>query len=486
MAFQLEIAKGMKIDERIMDLEMLEVDKDVLIRGNLKVMGTEEVYTTEIHYSDLVMENANIIVKDETGTEVLRITNEGTIKYSEDLELRPKPSYPHRLQIWRPSRNDLTHLEVNWLFFAGLKGHSANVEIQTRGSKSTDSLKLKSYDGTTYRRTIMLVGGQMEVYSWDGSAEQLVAKTNAGYLEIARGKLTGDLYVNTNRLMNVKSIRGESSASPLHIVGLVSSANAGNSIVFWTKDSGDTDKERVIITGGVDTAKIGIVNSYLFCEKSSSTDYVLQIRITGEDYNRLNLLASGKIEWGSGTTSVDTNLYRAGSGILQTDGVFYADQIISNKGGLPRSVLAENGEVRLVPLDANSTDTLRNSPSLVFYGKYWDGTSSVIRYATVLHRLLSTTPTSEIAFQIAGSDYFRIGDEGVVSHQDVVPDADNTRTLGRDTLRWANVYAVTTTIGDLVLEGRDAKWRLFEREDGLYVKNEKTGKLYRIKLEEVD
>ena len=100
--------------------------------------------------------------------------------------------------------------------------------------------------------------------------------------------------------------------------------------------------------------------------------------------------------------------------------------------------------------------------------------------------MLSTTPTSEIAFQIAGSDYFRVGDEGIVAHQDVLPDADNTRNLGSSSLRWANVYAVTTTIGDLVLEGKDAKWRLFEREDGLYVKNEKTGKLYRIKLEEVD
>jgi len=67
---------------------------------------------------------------------------------------------------------------------------------------------------------------------------------------------------------------------------------------------------------------------------------------------------------------------------------------------------------------------------------------------------------------------------------DLIPDIDATRVLGSPTLRYANLYAVTTTIGDLVLKGKNAKWRIFEREDGLYVKNERTGKLYKIKLEE--
>jgi len=53
---------------------------------------------------------------------------------------------------------------------------------------------------------------------------------------------------------------------------------------------------------------------------------------------------------------------------------------------------------------ANATTTLVNSPSKIFRGSYWDGVAAVDYDATILHRLLSTTPTSELAFQIAGTD----------------------------------------------------------------------------------
>jgi len=69
--------------------------------------------------------------------------------------------------------------------------------------------------------------------------------------------------------------------------------------------------------------------------------------------------------------------------------------------------------------------------------------------------------------------------------QDVYPLADNKYVLGRSDRRWANVYAVTTTVGDLILENEGARWRIIERDDGLYAINERTGKVYRISLEEV-
>jgi hypothetical protein len=62
---------------------------------------------------------------------------------------------------------------------------------------------------------------------------------------------------------------------------------------------------------------------------------------------------------------------------------------------------------------ATSTVTLQNSPPAALRGTYWDGVASRDRDAVVIHRMLSTTPTSEIAFQIAGVDYMRVGDRGV-------------------------------------------------------------------------
>jgi len=69
--------------------------------------------------------------------------------------------------------------------------------------------------------------------------------------------------------------------------------------------------------------------------------------------------------------------------------------------------------------------------------------------------------------------------------KDFLPLPDNVRSLGSASYRWSNLYAVTTTIGDLILEGKDAKWRISEKQDGLYAEDLKTGKKYKLKMEEV-
>ncbi|MEM1557977.1 MAG: hypothetical protein QXG12_05245, partial [Thermoproteota archaeon] len=60
--------------------------------------------------------------------------------------------------------------------------------------------------------------------------------------------------------------------------------------------------------------------------------------------------------------------------------------------------------------NADSTNTLRNSFNLVLRGAYWNGSASANRDATIFHRMLSTTPTSEIVFQIAGVDMATLRD----------------------------------------------------------------------------
>jgi len=77
-------------------------------------------------------------------------------------------------------------------------------------------------------------------------------------------------------------------------------------------------------------------------------------------------------------------------------------------------------------------------------------------------------------------NYFLLGD------LHLAPSTDNYLNLGTSILRWANVYAVKTTIGDLVLEGKDAKWKITEKSDGIYAEDLKTGKKYRLKMEEVE
>jgi hypothetical protein len=63
---------------------------------------------------------------------------------------------------------------------------------------------------------------------------------------------------------------------------------------------------------------------------------------------------------------------------------------------------------------------------------------------------------------------------------DIVPSADNTLNLGSASLRWANIY-----VADLNLRNDRGDWTLIEEAEYLTVRNNKTGKLYRLLMEEI-
>jgi hypothetical protein len=76
----------------------------------------------------------------------------------------------------------------------------------------------------------------------------------------------------------------------------------------------------------------------------------------------------------------------------------------------PRLYVRKDYGVYIIGPPASSTSPLQDSWTFKLIGRYWDGTASRDRDAQIIHRMLSTTPTSEIAFQIAGSDKLCIGD----------------------------------------------------------------------------
>jgi membrane-bound inhibitor of C-type lysozyme len=60
---------------------------------------------------------------------------------------------------------------------------------------------------------------------------------------------------------------------------------------------------------------------------------------------------------------------------------------------------------------------------------------------------------------------------------DIVPSTDSARNLGTPSLRWQNVYT-----GDLHLRNERGDWTLFEEADHIKVRNNLTGKLFRMAL----
>lgn len=71
--------------------------------------------------------------------------------------------------------------------------------------------------------------------------------------------------------------------------------------------------------------------------------------------------------------------------------------------------------------------------------------------------------------------------DGFQTTNNITPSADNTYDLGSPSLRFANIYT-----GDLHLANDRGDWTVIEESDYLSLRNNKTGKTFRLVMEEVD
>ena len=149
----------------------------------------------------------------------------------------------------------------------------------------------------------------------------------------------------------------------------------------------------------------------------------------------------------------------------------------------------------LQPVDADSSNTLINSPVIMMRGKYWDGSASQSLDAKIYHSIVDTSPTSKLIFEFAGktiytfsyeeslgynemmlyygtnygeirignSDLsfdtntrlsfyvnsglkFRIDSSYIYANQDLIPYLSNTYNLGSSSNKWCNFYVSYTEI----------------------------------------
>ena len=64
---------------------------------------------------------------------------------------------------------------------------------------------------------------------------------------------------------------------------------------------------------------------------------------------------------------------------------------------------------------------------------------------------------------------------------DILPPADNTVDLGSTSYRWKNIYTT-----DLHLQNDRGNWTVIEEEDYLTLRNNKTNKVYKLVMEEIE
>ena len=69
---------------------------------------------------------------------------------------------------------------------------------------------------------------------------------------------------------------------------------------------------------------------------------------------------------------------------------------------------------------------------------------------------------------------------------DAVPGAADTHDLGTSSNRWQNIYTQNIYTGDLHLKNNKGDWTVIEEESFLTLRNNKTGKIYKLVMEEID
>ena len=103
------------------------------------------------------------------------------------------------------------------------------------------------------------------------------------------------------------------------------------------------------------------------------------------------------------------------------------------------------------------------------------------------YSLNSTSPVMWVGAGIGGSDasYLRLDATNapltgvLTTNSGIRPVTDNSTDLGTTTLRWANIYT-----GDLHLKNDRGDWTMIEEDDALTMRNNKTGKVYNIMMQE--
>ena len=144
-------------------------DFKLLFTRNLDMQGNDIINIGSLKTSNLMIREASVDMLE------IRDANNTTWKHLQVSELRP--------------RN-------------GITAYSTLVYFRTMAN-NTSEIQLKSHDGTAYRTGIKLIGGQAEWYSWDGTAEQLVARGNAGYFDLERARLSqGEIHAPVTRDKN--------------------------------------------------------------------------------------------------------------------------------------------------------------------------------------------------------------------------------------------------------------------------------------------
>ena len=156
--------------------------------------------------------------------------------------------------------------------------------------------------------------------------------------------------------------------------------------------------------------------------------------------------------------------------VLGTDGAGQLQWI--NRGGVP-SGAANDTEVFF-----DDNDEIKGTPLL----RINKNTPSISVNANIIPDVTGTTSLGTVARAFSGmfTSTLRSTTANNTTAANFLPDVDNTYDLGSPTQRFANIYT-----GDLHLKNDRGDWTVIEEDDYLSLRNNKSGKTFRLVMEEV-
>lgn len=120
----------------------------------------------------------------------------------------------------------------------------------------------------------------------------------------------------------------------------------------------DTAAAQIVVTSPANTSW-NYKDIIVLLKSTAAGGVAIQSGVTGESVNRFQVNTSGRLDWGSGSATRDTNLYRSAADTLKTDDSFVVDSTISAKAGASTGQIAKvGGTIFSYNTDAgNSTTT---------------------------------------------------------------------------------------------------------------------------------
>ena len=247
---------------------------------------------------------------------------------------------------------------------------------------------------------------------------------------------------------------------------------------------------------------------------SNSTDYMT---LHTSNATRLTIADNGRIKIGSGTPKAQLDIKQVGNSwedalLIQHDNAntgwnIHAERTNSalwigynsNTG----AALADQSAAQVIHINSNKTVSLITSqstyeltigglsggPSLFLRDSGSTGTSRILFGSSggaLDGAVTYKTDSNYLSFYTNGTEHVRINQSG-----HLIPISDASRDLGTSSLRWRNVYTTDLQLsnentGGNEVDGTEGNWTLQEGESDVYMINRKTGKKYKMMVQEVD